>query len=102
MVERCRSAGRLPQAILVDACHPGMFGGTGETVDWSAVRTLRGQIDAYFVLAGGLNPDNVATAVSMARPDAVDVAGGVESSPGRKDADAVRRFVAAARQAQGQ
>jgi len=51
------------------------------------------------ILSGGLTPDNVAGAVAVARPYAVDVNSGVEARPGRKDADKVRRFVAAVRTA---
>jgi phosphoribosylanthranilate isomerase len=52
-----------------------------------------------FILAGGLTPENVAEAIATARPDAVDVASGVESTPGKKDPGKVRSFVAAAKQA---
>jgi phosphoribosylanthranilate isomerase len=68
---------------LFDAHRPGTPGGTGESLDWELVRARRSRVPA--ILAGGLAPDNVAEAISVARPDAVDVASGVESSPGIKD-----------------
>jgi phosphoribosylanthranilate isomerase len=71
-------------------------GGTGRTFDWSLVRRVR-EGTSFLVLAGGLNPDNVADAIAAVRPDAVDVSSGVESSPGRKDPAKVRAFVEAVR-----
>jgi phosphoribosylanthranilate isomerase len=82
------------RGLLLDAYRPGVPGGTGETFDWARIpSTLTDQI----VLAGGLNPDNVAQAVSQVRPYAVDVSGGVEASPGIKDANKIARFMAAVR-----
>ena len=68
---------------LLDSRVPGRFGGTGETFDWELVRTHRGQPPV--ILSGGLTPGNVAEAIEITRPFAVDVATGVESSPGVKD-----------------
>jgi phosphoribosylanthranilate isomerase len=99
-VDRCQELACWPQAILIDAFRPGQYGGTGATLDWTrldAVTTIRGRIPV--VLAGGLTADNVAQAITVARPDAVDTASGVEQSPGKKDPSLVRRFVAAARRA---
>ncbi len=85
---------RLPvDAVLVDGLRPG----SGEAFDWSQAERLRA-LDRW-VLAGGLTPDNVAAAISALDPLGVDVASGVESSPGVKDHDALRRFVAAAKSA---
>ncbi len=74
------------------------FGGSGETFSWVFARQF---VDAHrelnVVLAGGLTPDNVAAAVRQVRPFAVDVASGVESSPGRKDCARLQAFIDAAR-----
>ena len=68
---------------LFDAYRPGRPGGTGESFDWELIRNRRSEIPA--ILAGGLNPDNVAEAIEVARPFAVDVSSGIETSPGVKD-----------------
>lgn len=86
------------RGFLLDAYRPGVPGGTGDPFDWQRVPQDSGQ---QIILAGGLTPDNVATAIRAARPQGVDVSGGVESSPGRKDPDRVYTFIAAARQAGG-
>ncbi|HUW09786.1 MAG TPA: phosphoribosylanthranilate isomerase [Anaerolineae bacterium] len=82
-------------AYLLDAYVDGQPGGTGRTFDWDlAVRAKRyGPI----ILGGGLTPNNVAVAVRVVQPWAVDVASGVEGAPGRKDHEKVRRFIAAAK-----
>jgi len=80
-------------AFLLDTPSEG-FGGSGRTWDWSLVAHAPA---ARFLLAGGLTAENVAAAVRAAHPWGVDVAGGVESAPGIKDASAMARFVAAAR-----
>jgi phosphoribosylanthranilate isomerase len=82
----------------VDACRPGEYGGTGHTGNWDLARRLAERYP--ILLAGGLNPDNVAEAVAQVQPWGVDVASGVESSPGKKDADKVAAFVQAARASQ--
>jgi len=81
--------------ILVDAKVEGALGGTGATFDWSLVRGLAQE--RKLTLAGGLHPGNVAVAVAEVQPYCVDVASGVESSPGVKDLAQVRAFVAAVR-----
>lgn len=83
-------------ALLVDAYHPTLPGGTGQTADWKAAARLTEKIPGL-MLAGGLNADNVALAVRSVRPFAVDTASGVESAPGRKDHALVRSFIAAAK-----
>jgi phosphoribosylanthranilate isomerase len=79
---------------LVDAHHPDLFGGTGETFDWALLRGRRSNVP--LVLSGGLNPDNVAEAVSATHPWGVDSASGTEASPGIKDPAKVEAFIRAA------
>ena len=89
------------QALLVDARETTLtgttYGGTGQIVDWTAVRGLVNQ-GFRVILAGGLTPDNVARALEIARPWGVDVVSGVESRKGVKDPDKVNAFVARARE----
>jgi len=85
-------------ALLVDAHHPALFGGTGLTGNWPAAGALAATYP--LLLAGGLNPDNVVQAIHEVRPWGVDVASGVESSPGCKDVAKMRAFISSARQAQ--
>ena len=68
---------------LFDAYRPGRPGGTGESFDWDLIANRRSEIPT--ILAGGLHPDNVAEAIEVARPFAVDVSSGIETSPGVKD-----------------
>jgi phosphoribosylanthranilate isomerase len=82
--------------LLLDAPHPHLRGGTGQTGDWQMAARLAETIPGL-MLAGGLTPENVAEAVKQVRPFAVDTASGVESSPGQKDGEKVRGFVAAVR-----
>ena len=85
-------------ALLIDTYHPTLRGGTGETGDWAMSAHLAQTIPGL-MLAGGLNAANVAAAVRQVRPFAVDVASGVEASPGKKDQQAVRDFIHNARTA---
>jgi phosphoribosylanthranilate isomerase len=91
-----RYGGRAaPPALLVDAsAGTGQFGGTGQTGNWEAARILAAR--RPILLAGGLRPENVAAAVAAVQPWGVDVASGVESSPGRKEAAKMQAFVRAA------
>ncbi|MBZ4330429.1 phosphoribosylanthranilate isomerase [Corallococcus interemptor] len=77
--------------LLLDGAAPG-YGGGGVTFDWSLVKQLA-RCGLPVLVAGGLKPSNVAEAMRATRPYGVDVASGVESSPGIKDLDAVRAFV---------
>jgi phosphoribosylanthranilate isomerase len=81
--------------ILLDAYVPGVAGGTGEGFDWEVAKQIAQRRSV--VLAGGLNHENVARAVAQVAPSWVDVASGVERSPGRKDLDSVRAFIRAAK-----
>ncbi len=93
----CRGLGRSPEAILVDAHVPGEHGGTGQKVPWELLGGF--QPGVPLILAGGLTPENVAEAIRIVRPYAVDVASGVEHSPGVKDPEKMRRFIENAREA---
>lgn len=84
-------------AWLVDASVPGQYGGTGKVARWDLAAELART--RTVLLAGGLNPANVAEAVRKVRPYGVDTASGVEKSPGRKDAAKMRAFVKAAKAA---
>jgi len=84
-------------AVLLDAPHPTLKGGTGRTIDWAKAREATRY--ARVILAGGLTPENVGEAIRQVRPFAVDVASGVESAPGVKDASKLRDFFAAVRDA---
>ena len=86
-------------ALLVDAYSEGAYGGTGKVVDWSAVGELVQLSSLPVVLAGGLTPGNVRQGILKTRPAAVDTASGVETAPGVKSPDLVRRFVSEAKQA---
>jgi phosphoribosylanthranilate isomerase len=88
--------------LLVDTRLPGetqLPGGTGVPFDWTLVKGLAERVP-FLMLAGGLSPQNVAEAIRAVRPHAVDVSSGVEALPGRKDAEKVRAFVRAAREAE--
>lgn len=94
------------EAFLLDAAVPGAFGGTGERLDWESlgkecggprIRFGKEEAGRPWLLAGGLTPENVERAIRLSRPYGVDVAGGVEESPGKKDPGKVRRFVENAR-----
>lgn len=91
-----RYAGSV-DALLVDGYSPDSRGGAGVRFDWEAVAARRGELpdEMRLIAAGGLRPENVADAVRILRPHAVDVSSGVEAAPGRKDPQAVREFVRA-------
>jgi len=87
-------AGRgLPPRVLFE----GPVSGSGQTADWDAAATLARQVEV--ILAGGLDPHNVAAAIHHVRPFGVDVSSGIESAPGLKDIAKIEQFVAAARAA---
>ena len=84
-------------ALLLDTFVPGKAGGTSQTFHWQSIGEVPGWAPLF--IAGGLNPDNVAQAVGILRPYAVDVSSGVESSPGIKDHHKIEVFCAAVREA---
>jgi phosphoribosylanthranilate isomerase len=92
-----RTQGRLPAAVLLDAHVPGRYGGTGRNAPWQLLADFQPGVPV--ILAGGLTAENVAEAIRLVRPYAVDVASGVEVSPGRKDGEKMRRFIDNARDA---
>lgn len=97
-VETARPLHPSARAVLIDAAVPGAYGGTGHAIDLATARAFVANNSAVpVILAGGLTPENVAAAVEAVRPFAVDVASGVESSPGRKDPAKVEAFVCAVR-----
>lgn len=96
---------RAADTLLLDAHVPGLLGGTGTTLPWQSLaddlwdlRRAMGPT-ARLVLAGGLTPDNVGSAIAALRPDVVDVSSGVERAPGVKDHDRMRAFADAVRTA---
>jgi len=84
--------------VLVDAYHPELRGGTGQTCDWSAARAAM-RYAQFLILSGGLNAENVGQAIAAVTPDAVDVCSGIESAPGVKDHRALEQFINAVRAA---
>lgn len=84
-------------AILFDTFVAGKAGGTSQTFDWQAVSEVSGRVPSF--VAGGLNPDNVRECILATTPFAVDVASGVETSPGKKDHQKLFAFCAAVRAA---
>jgi phosphoribosylanthranilate isomerase len=81
---------------LLDAHHPELRGGTGDTFDWEMIGTHR---RVPVVLSGGLTPGNVGEGIAATRPFAVDTASGTESEPGRKDSAKLEAFFRAVEQA---
>ncbi len=88
----------LKPALLVDTAVKGVYGGSGVTADWDGAAELAKKYP--LLLAGGLTPENVAEAVGRVKPWGVDVASGVESAPGEKDASKMMAFVQAVRDAE--
>lgn len=93
-IERWRTAGVT--GILLDAAVPGQYGGTGHQVDWEFVRQLANQVNLPLVLAGGLRAENIKAAIQTTGIGSVDVASGVETEPGIKDQDKMKRFIQSA------
>jgi phosphoribosylanthranilate isomerase len=93
-VESLRSYGN--RMFLLDSGAGAQFGGTGKVFDWN--QAYGANAFGWIALAGGLTPDNVQEAVSRLHPFAVDVSSGVESAPGKKDYEKMRRFIETVRQ----
>jgi phosphoribosylanthranilate isomerase len=101
-VEEALRYAKLAAGIVVDTRLPGetqLPGGTGVPFDWSLVAGLAPRVE-FLMLAGGLSPANVASAIRAVRPHAVDVSSGVERVPGRKDPAKVKAFIEEARAAE--
>jgi len=88
---------RCVDAVVLDSYSPTTPGGTGHTVNWIAARAFVAASRTKVLLAGGLRAENVAAAIRAVRPWGVDVSSGVEARPGRKNLDAVKRFIEACR-----
>ena len=76
-------------AILADARHAGLYGGTGKTADWD----LAGRIAGPLILSGGLNDSNILEALQKVRPAALDINSGVEERPGKKEAAKIKNIM---------
>jgi phosphoribosylanthranilate isomerase len=87
-------------AFLLDGVRAGQYGGTGQITDWGFAR--RAAASRRIILSGGLKVENVAEAIRLVRPYAVDVASGVESKPGKKDHARLREFIDEVRRAEQQ
>ena len=98
-LERCRQLHAMPALVLLDSYSQSVYGGSGQAADWSTLAQYARADRPPLVLAGGLNPENVAAAIDAVHPVAVDVASGVEARPGRKDPELVAQFVSRARAA---
>lgn len=91
---KCAADFESARGLLLDACVPGVPGGTGESFDWKLIPP---DLPKPIVLSGGLNPLNVADAVRQVRPWAVDVSSGVEAEKGIKDPRHLAQFIAKAK-----
>ncbi len=92
-LDHARRQGTSPSAVLLDAYHPSEYGGTGKTLDPRILAERVSAIgDVHWVLAGGLDPDNVSQAIRVTKPGGVDTASGVEAAPGVKDREKIRAF----------
>jgi phosphoribosylanthranilate isomerase len=99
-LERLEEAAVGADAVLVEPLVAGADGGSGTALPLELAALARARLaGARMVLAGGLRADTVARAIALVRPDVVDVSSGIESAPGRKDADLLARFLEVARDA---
>jgi phosphoribosylanthranilate isomerase len=95
-LEGCSEYSGVVDAFLLDTYVPGQKGGTGLTFDWNLA--LEAKRFGRIILAGGLNPDNVAAAITAVKPYAVDASSGLELKPGVKDHEKMARFIQRVRQ----
>jgi phosphoribosylanthranilate isomerase len=92
----------LANAFLLDAYHTGVFGGSGQTGDWSKfARHRTNHPEKTWILAGGLNPENIGDALGASGAKFIDVNSGVEAAPGVKDHEKLKRFVVRLHEAAG-
>ncbi|WP_310426099.1 phosphoribosylanthranilate isomerase [Chamaesiphon sp. VAR_48_metabat_135_sub] len=91
-LESIQAYSQVVDCLLLDAYHPDALGGTGQTLDWQQLSAFKPPIP--WLLAGGLNPDNICTALSQIHPDGIDLSSGLEVSPGHKNLDLVDRLFA--------
>jgi phosphoribosylanthranilate isomerase len=97
-LEVAQAASKTFDGVLLDSLADGQYGGTGVVHDWTLSKRIRKAVHPTpLILAGGLNPENVAEAVCVVQPYAVDVSSGVELQPGRKDNQKMINFVKNAR-----
>lgn len=97
-LETCRAIDPEPSALLSDSYDPASIGGTGTLGCWDSAAALKDIIGKPLILAGGLNPDNVAEAIASVQPWGVDVSSGVEKEPGVKNIRKVKKFIKAVRE----
>ena len=89
-LDKIAAYSQVVDGLLLDAYHPDALGGTGQTLDWEQLAAFNPPIP--WLLAGGLTPDNICTALSQLQPDGIDLSSGVEVAPGNKDLALVDRL----------
>ncbi len=89
-LENCQNYYDHVDTLLLDAYHPNLLGGTGNTLDWHILKEFKPPVP--WLLAGGLTPDNIRQALTELHPDGIDLSSGVEKSPGDKDIEKVARL----------
>ena len=80
--------------FLLDTFNEDVYGGSGKSFDWQLAKEAKRMTDTPIILSGGLNPENVKDAIKAIAPYAVDVSSGVERSPGRKNPELIKDFIA--------
>jgi phosphoribosylanthranilate isomerase len=89
-LDYARDYAHCVDTLLLDAYHPNKLGGTGQTLNWKALAKFSSPLP--WLLAGGLTPDNIRTALDQVKPDGIDLSSGVERQPGDKDLDKVAQL----------